>query len=149
MEFLAIAYLAYIKENSEFVHQTSPPARNRPFRVRRKYVQGPVIERDVTSGVTFCAILGYLSIAFNGKCRLLCRAVTSWRYRILKYSEYRWKFHLCGGQQWNPRGDRANVGWATRWEARLVVSAYKQRQTTEISQERHEEFSDSWYLRIK
>ena len=40
---------------------------NRHFHVRLRYAQGPIIERDITSGVHSSAILEYFTIAVNGK----------------------------------------------------------------------------------
>ena len=42
----------------------------RPFHERLEYLPSAVIAHDVTSGVHSCTILGFVSIAFNGKCGL-------------------------------------------------------------------------------
>ncbi len=55
---------------------------NSPFHVRLRNVLCAVIERDVTSGVHSCAILGYFTIAANGKSYLLSHVVTSRPRRI-------------------------------------------------------------------
>ena len=44
-----------------------PMNSNKPFHVRLRYAQGPIIERDITSGVHSSAILEYFTIAVNGK----------------------------------------------------------------------------------
>ena len=40
---------------------------NNLFHLRLRYLHGPVTARDVTSGVTFCAMMGYLSTTVSGK----------------------------------------------------------------------------------
>ena len=57
----------YISVDKRMYHGLYKIITNRPFHVRLMYVQGHIIERDITSRVHSSAILEYFTIAVNGK----------------------------------------------------------------------------------